>query len=31
MFWNDLKLFPNEAPLWPVREVVEVGLVFLNY
>ena len=31
IFWNDLQLFPDEAPLWSVCEVVEDGLVFLNY
>ena len=31
MFWNDLQLFPNEAPLWSVGEVVEDGLVFLDH
>ena len=31
VFWNNLQLFPNEAPLCSVCEVVEGGLVFLNY
>ena len=31
IFWNDLQLFPNKAPLWSVCEVVEDGLVFLNH